>query len=78
MTFRTVTARPVHAVPRHAAAMSDGDMAVVDRASSTRSAPAITDYGVLTLSEWLAYWAARARARRTVQRARRASVERQR
>jgi hypothetical protein len=58
--------------------MSDGDMAVVDRASSTRSAPAITDYGVLTLSEWLAYWAARARARRTVQRARRASVERQR
>ena len=78
MTLRTVTARPVHAVPKHAAAMSDGDMAVGERASSNRSAPAATDYEAFTLSEWLAYWAARARARRTVQRARRASVERQR
>jgi hypothetical protein len=58
--------------------MSDGDMAVGERISSNRSALATTDYGALTLSEWLAYWAARARARRTVQRARRASVERQR
>ena len=58
--------------------MSDGDMAAGERASSNRSAPATTDYGVLTLSDWLAYWAAKARARRTVQRARRASVERQR
>jgi len=55
--------------------MSYGDMALVERASSTRSAPATTDYGVLTLSEWLAYWAARVRARRTMRRARRASVE---
>lgn len=58
--------------------MSDGDMAVGEKLSSNRSAPATTDYGVLTLSEWLAYWAARARARRTVKRARRDSVERQR
>jgi hypothetical protein len=58
--------------------MSHGDMPVVERASSIRSAPATTDYGVLTLSEWLAYWAARARARRSMQRARRASVENQR